>query len=403
VFDDLANKFSTLMTDLTPGDPGAARRVARGQQFEGTNTMGSIGPRLRTRLLAFLVPGLGLIVCTGCHAFHLAGKVSTDANVNAGLQGTLDVRLPAATDPGPVGPAVIRAGAAGPHSPRVAVLDVDGLLLNQNLTGLGSVGENPVASFREKLEAAAGDSRVRAVVVRVNSPGGGVAASDLMAEELGRFRLATGKPSVACLLDVATGGAYYLAVGCDRVIALPTTITGAVGTVFNHANLQDAMSQFNVRVEPVKAGELIDMGTVAGPLSDDVRKLFQEMADGFRDRFHARLKATRRTMTAADLKAISDGRIVAAPRALRLHLIDALGYPDDAVLEAERLAGVSGAEVVLFQRSGYPVRSIYATVPNVPLQSELLPFSYPGLERSKLPTFLYLWQPDPTLTKLSGR
>jgi protease IV len=83
-------------------------------------------------------------------------------------------------------------------------------------------------------------------------------------------------------------------------------------------------------------------------------------------------------------------------------LIDGLGYLDDAICEAERLAGIAGSEVVLFQRTGYPIHSIYSMVPNVPLQSDLIPLSYPGLDRTKLPTFLYLWQPDPTLTKQGG-
>jgi protease-4 len=111
----------------------------------------------------------------------------------------------------------------------------------------------------------------------------------------------------------------------------------------------------------------------------------------------------RKQMTVADRKVVRDGRILAAPQALNLHLVDVLGYPDDAVAEAERLAGVPGSEVVIFQRAGYPVRSLYSIVPNVPLQAEMIPFSYPGLERSKLPAFLYLWQPDPTLTRQGGR
>jgi protease-4 len=107
-------------------------------------------------------------------------------------------------------------------------------------------------------------------------------------------------------------------------------------------------------------------------------------------------------MTAEDRKAIQDGRIVASTRALALHMVDQLGYVDDAIGEAERLGSCPGSEVVFFQRAGHPTRSIYAIVPNVPLQSELIPFSYPGLERSKLPTFLYLWQPDPTITRQAG-
>lgn len=346
-----------------------------------------------------------LIALSGCHAIPLAGQVDTNAKVAANFQGTVDVHLPTATDPGPMVPVVVRAAAAaaGSQAARITIVDVDGLLLNQNLTGIYSVGENPVSAFREKLEMAAGDPRVRGIVLRIHSPGGGVTASDILAEELRRFRLATGKPVVACLMDVATGGAYYLAVGCDRIVALPTSITGCMGALINHANLEDAMAQLNVRVEPIKAGDLVDMGSVAAPLSDEARELFQEMANGFRDRFAARVAQCRPAMSAADHRTIADGRIVAAPRALSLHMVDQLGYVDDAIAEAERLAGAPGSEVIFFERAGHPTRSIYAIVPNVPLQSELIPFSYPGLERSKLPTFLYLWQPDPTLTKQSGR
>lgn len=353
---------------------------------------------------AALLLGLALLPSSGCVSVPIAGKIQADANVTAGFNGTVDVRVPPVSDPGPVVPVVVRAGAAGPSaSPRVAVIDVDGLLVNQNMTGLYSAGENPVASFREKLEAAAGDPRVRAVVLRVNSPGGGVAASDLMAEELKRFRQATGKPVVACLLDVAAGGAYYLAVGCDRVVALPTTVTGAIGALVNHANLQDAMGQLAARFEVVKSADLIDMGSVVSPLSDEARGLFKDMADGFGQRFLERVTRLRPAMTLDDRKKVADGRILPAGQALKLHMVDALGYPDDAIDEAARLGGVPGAEVVVFQRSGYPARSIYATVPNVPLQSELIPFSFPGLERNKLPTFLYMWQPDPTIMRQGGR
>jgi protease-4 len=351
-------------------------------------------------LFPALFAGLLLAALAGCHQpFPITGSLRTES----GFEGTVNVRIPPATDPGPMVPTVVRASPCGPGPGRVALVDVDGLILNQNLTGLYSVGENPVSAFREKLEAAAADSRVRAVVLRINSPGGGVAASDLLAEELRRFRLTTGKPVVACLMDVATGGAYYLAVGCDRVIALPTAITGGVGALVNHANLQDAMAQFNLRVESIKAGPLVDMGSVMEPLPDDVRKLFQQMAEGFRDRFARRVWTTRPAMTEADRRVIADGRVVAAPQALALHMIDTQGYLDDALTDAERLAGIAGAEVVLFQRTGYPTRSIYSIVPNTPLQGDLIPLSYPGLDRGKLPTFLYLWQPDPTLTKASGR
>ncbi len=235
------------------------------------------------------------------------------------------------------------------------------------------------------------------MVVRINSPGGGVTACDLMADELRRFRAESGKPVVACLMDVATAGAYYLAVGADRVVALPTCLTGSVGAVFNHYNLQDAMGQLNLTADPVKSGPRVDMGSVTEPLDDETRRLLQELADGFRDRFRDRVAARRPAMSAADRALIEDGRVVSAPKALGLHLVDRLGYVHEAIAEAERLARVADAEVVLFQRAGYPTHSIYAITPNSPIQGDVLPFSYPGLDRGKAPTFLYLWQPDPTI------
>ena len=86
-----------------------------------------------------------------------------------------------------------------------------------------------------------------------------------------------------------------------------------------------------------------------------------------------------------------------------LHMVDRLGYVHDAIAEAEHLCGVSGAEVVLFHRSGYPAHSLYAITPTPAPLKDSIPFSYPGLDRSKLPTFLYLWQPDPTLPRLGSQ
>jgi protease-4 len=127
------------------------------------------------------------------------------------------------------------------------------------------------------------------------------------------------------------------------------------------------------------------------------------MVEGYAERFRSRVAGLRPRMTGSDRETVFDGRILTAPRALTLHAVDKLGYLDDAIADAEALMGPCGAEVVMFQRAGLPIHSIYSVTPNSPVQGDLIPFSYPGLERSKLPTFLYLWQPDPTLVKTSGR
>jgi protease-4 len=357
----------------------------------------------RRHLYSFSMALLATAAMTsGCHhpipvqaQFQGAAQLGTQADV----RGEVAIKLPTVSDPGPMVASVIQTSRLGDAAPRLALIDVDGLLLNQNSDGILGSGENPMAVFREKLTAAAADGRVAALVLRVHSPGGGVTACDIMADELDRFKACTRKPVVACLMDVATSGAYYLAIGADRVVAQPTAITGGIGAIFNHVNLQDAMAQLNVVSDPVKAGSRIDMGSVTGPLEPETRALLQEMAGEFHQRFLERVARRRPGMTQADRRDLRDGRIVAAPRALALHLVDRLGYLHDAIHEAEGLAGVTDSEVVIYHRPGTPTRSLYAISPSPPRLSEAIPLSYPGLDRTKLPTFLYLWQPDPTVPR----
>src|SRR5262249_29262450 len=118
---------------------------------------------------------------------------------------------------------------------------------------------------------------------------------------------------------------------------------------------------------------------------------------------HRRVRERRTAMTAQDRQAVADGRVVLASQAQALHLVDRLGYLHDAIGEVELRTGVNGAEVVLYHRAGYPAHSLYAITPSPAPLNEIIPVSYPGLDRSRLPTFLYLWQPDPTLPHTTSR
>src|SRR5205814_8036983 len=130
-------------------------------------------------------------------------------------------------------------------------------------------------------------AEVCAVVVRINSPGGGAAASDMMWRELYAFREKTGRPVVACLMDLGTSGAYYLATAADRILAHPLTVTGGVGVVLNLYNLRDFMSTFNIIYQSVKAGEHFEDASMTNALSPEAKDLLQKMADEFYDRFKA--------------------------------------------------------------------------------------------------------------------
>lgn len=372
-----------------------------------SNDLSNTGRGLPRGLFGVLVV-LMAVASIGCGHIPVVGRFDTDstfrgvANVAATVEGPIEVRVPTVTDPGPMCVTPVRAGNV---PARVALVEVDGLLLNEAPTGPYSAGENPVAAFRERLDAIEQDPSIRAVVVRINSPGGSVTACDIMAEDLRRFRERSGLPVVSCLMDLGTSGAYYLAIGGDRVVAHPTTVTGGIGALINRYNLQDAMAQFNILAEPITSGPLVDMGNVAEPLPPEAEDLLRSMAEGFASRFRDRVAARRPRLGEADLDELTDGRVLPAGEALSRRLIDRLGYLDDAIAEAEQLAGFSGgaaAEVVLLKRPGDPARSVYAVTPNRPIQGELFPLSYPGLDRAKLPTFLYVWAPDPTLLTLGG-
>jgi len=317
----------------------------------------------------------------------------------------LDVRLSATIPPKDNACPLVAMPVDGDccrKGPKIAVLDVDGLLLNQNLTGPYSAGENPVDLFREKLDAAAADPSVAAVVLRVNSPGGGTTATDVMWRDLLAFRQKTGRPVVACLMDLACGGAYYLATAADQIVAHPTTVTGGIGVIMNLYNLQDFMGTVNIVSQPIKAGTNIDMGRVTATLTPPVRQMLQAMAEEMHRRFQDVVRQRRPALDLAGGTTF-DGRVFTATQALERKLIDRVGYLEEAIELARELGGQPGAQPVLLHRPTDPARTAYAITPNVPLQASFFPFNMPGADRNRLPTFLYLWAPDPTVERLSGR
>jgi protease-4 len=162
------------------------------------------------------------------------------------------------------------------------------------------------------------------------------------------------------------------------------------------------MRYFNVIDQPIKSGANIDLGSTAHKLSPEQRQLLQQIADHFHTRFQNAVLAGRPGVDRTQ-KTTFDGRVFTADQALELHLIDQVGYLDDALDRAAQQAKLSSYQVVLLRRSNDPAYSIYATTPNVPLQTTAWPVSVPGLDRSRLPAYLYLWQPDATLEKLRGK
>ncbi|MEZ6138234.1 MAG: S49 family peptidase [Pirellulaceae bacterium] len=283
---------------------------------------------------------------------------------------------------------------------RIAVLDVDGLLLNKNISGFGSLGENPVALFREKLDMVATDPSVAALVLRINSPGGGVTATDVMTRDLQQVKAQLKIPVVACIMDVGAGGGYYLATAADVIVAHPTSLVGGVGVILNVYNLEDGLGQFGVVSIPIKAGERIDVASPERMMEAEERALLQEIADSFHERFKTRVAAARVHLESKD---ILDGRVMTGGDALEYGLVDQLGYLDDAVVLARQLSHApENTPLVMFRRDNDRAYTLLDVTPNTPTTSSILPLKMPGLDRSSLPTFLYMWQPEPSMVSSGG-
>jgi len=223
----------------------------------------------------------------------------------------------------------------------------------------------------------------------------------MMRHELATFRERRRVPVVACLMDVGAGGAYYLATASDMIYAQPGTVTGGIGVIFNSYSLQDTMAQWNIIGQAVRAGDNIDLGSPVKGLKEDSRKILQQMANQYHQQFRDDVLATRPNVPQDD-PTVFDGRIFTSQQAMEKGLIDRIGSLDEAIENAGQLARCDRTSVVMYERKGHPAYSMYATQSQVPLQSQIQLPSIPGLNRSHLPMFLYMWQPEPTLERLGG-
>jgi len=212
---------------------------------------------------------------------------------------------------------------------QVGVIDLDGVILSAD-------------SFRESLKRFRDSSNVKAVVVRINSPGGGVAASQEIHRELTRFRSETKKPVVISMESVAASGGYYAAAAADRIFANPGTITGSIGVIIQWTNYTDLMEWAKLRSVTFKSGALKDAGNPTRTLTEEEKQYFQDLINRLRSQFQKAVEEGRKgKLKPGTLERMSDGRVVSGEEAKELGLVDEIGDYRDAVDAAAKLAGLS--------------------------------------------------------------
>jgi len=279
-------------------------------------------------------------------------------------------------------------------SDKIAIIDVDGLLANRHKGGWMRSGENPVSLFIEKLDKAAADRSVKAVVLRLNSPGGTVAASDIMYHHLMEFRRQTGKPVIACVLGIGCSGAYYIACGCDGIIAQPSGVVGNIGTVFQTFSVAGTMEKIGVKAVTIKSGELKDMASPLHDLSDKEHDVLQGIIEHLSGQFFDVVRKGRKEIDEKKMAELADGRVFTAEQALQQGLIDKVGYMDDGIKWAKEIAGVKKTRVVIYHRpSNYKPNAYGLATAGAAGLGPMVNLELPDWLDSPGAQFLYLWQP----------
>jgi protease-4 len=228
------------------------------------------------------------------------------------------------------------------------------------------------------------DDEVMALILEVDSGGGGITASDLLFDALQEFREAhEGRKVVAVFHDVAASGAYYVALAADCIVAHPTTVTGSIGVLIQSFNLKELGQKIGLKDVTIKSGSNKDILNPFTDLSPEQHAMLQEIVDELHGRF-VRLVATQRQLPEEQVRALADGRIFTASTALSLGLVDELGYWQDAVAKTAELLGVDEVKIYRYEERLSLAAFLRAATHWDPASDLFL-----RLGRARL---LYLWQ-----------
>lgn len=283
----------------------------------------------------------------------------------------------------------------GTEGPKILLIDVDGLI--SEVAGPGAFGfgerESMVSRVREHLDRAEEDDDIRALILRIDSPGGTASASEVLYSEILRFKQEKEIPVIAQLMGVAASGGYYVAMSADTVRALPTTVTGSIGVIFSGLNLAGLMEKIGVENQTLTSGPYKDAGSSLRRMTEEERAQLASVLDGLYARFLDVVAAGRPNLSREEIRGLADGRIYSAAQAEANGLVDAIGDLPGAVKLAEERAGIERSRVVAYGRPNEWRENLYSV--STAISEMESPWDLLGpISR---PAFLYLWWPGARL------
>lgn len=228
---------------------------------------------------------------------------------------------------------------------RVAVVELAGIMTSSQDAGSRATSARRVIELLEKHRT---DATVKAVVLRIDTPGGTVVAAQEINAALGRLR-GEGKEVVASLGDVAASGGFYVACAADRVVASPGTLTGSIGVIMQFPDYRGLFGKIGLSTNTIKSGEFKDVGNGAREMTERDRRLLQALVDDVQGQFVETVAAGRK-LSPERVRALADGRVFSGRQAKELGLVDELGDLDAAIAAAAKLAGIAGKPEVVREK-----------------------------------------------------
>jgi protease IV len=249
--------------------------------------------------------------------------------------------------------------------------------------------EGEIFGSRDTIEALhryAKNSSVKAIIMRIKSPGGAIAPSQEIYEEIRNVRARSGKPIIASLDSVAASGGYYIASACDRIVANPGSITGSIGVILQWMEMKDLIAWAKLKPQTITSGAMKAAGSPYQDLTDAERAYFQSIVMQLHSQFVRAVAAGRKgKLSEADVSKIADGRVFTGEQALGMKLVDHLGNLDDAVRVAGKMGGIAGKPGTIYPRKR--TRGLFDALTNDDSDTET------AISRvlTRRPRFLFQW------------
>jgi len=234
---------------------------------------------------------------------------------------------------------------------KILVVEVQGIITTTSMRDGFITSQGTLERIDGVLDMAKDDKNIKGLLLKIDSPGGGVTASDLVFREIRNFKEKNKIPVVACITGQGTSGAYMVALSADRIVALPSAVVGNIGVLMPSISLEGLMDKLGIKNQTLTSGKLKDSGTILRDMNKDDKAILEGIVQEFSQDFIAKVKANR-PVKPEDISVIQDGRVMTASLGLKHNLVDQIGYYEDALKTMESLSKISSPTVVVYRRKG---------------------------------------------------